>query len=56
MSFFSDGPEQCSSKLLSIPFTEDPQQRLKWLAHLEFNNMADLTWDKVKTVAKSFCN
>lgn len=31
-----DGPEQSSSKLLSMPFKDNPQQRLKWLAHLEF--------------------
>ena len=31
-----DGPEQCSSKLLSTPFKDNPQQRLRWLAHLEF--------------------
>ena len=33
---FEDGPEQSSSKLLSEPFQDNPQQRLKWLAHLEF--------------------
>ncbi|CAD5123331.1 DgyrCDS11688 [Dimorphilus gyrociliatus] len=44
-----DGPEQSSSKLLSTPFLEDPQQRLKWVAYLEFthNEVSDLTWDKV---------
>ena len=31
-----DGPEESSSKLLSTPFQDNPQQRLKWLAHLEF--------------------
>ena len=31
-----DGPEQSSSKLLSTPFKDNPQQRLRWLAHLEF--------------------
>ncbi|GIX69301.1 small G protein signaling modulator 3 homolog [Caerostris extrusa] len=46
-----DGPEQNSSKLLSIPFVEDPQHRLQWIAYLEFthnNEVGDLTWDKVE--------
>ncbi|XP_053577267.1 small G protein signaling modulator 3 [Bombina bombina] len=45
-----DGAEPNSSKLLSIPLTEDPQQRLKWQAHLEFthnHDVGDLTWDKI---------
>ena len=45
-----DGPEENSSKLLSTPFVEDPQHRLKWTAYLEFthnNEVGDLTWDKV---------
>lgn len=49
--FFVDGPEENSSKLLSTPFIEDPQHRLKWTAYLEFthnNEVGDLTWDKVK--------
>ncbi len=28
--------EQCSSKLLSTPFSDNHQQKLKWIAHLEF--------------------
>lgn len=47
---FLDGPEENSSKLLSTPFVEDPQHRLKWTAYLEFthnNEVGDLTWDKV---------
>lgn len=46
----TDGPEQSSSKLLSTPFIEDSQQRLKWTAYLEFthNEIGDLTWDKVE--------
>lgn len=46
-----DGPEQNSNKLLSTPFTEDPQHRLQWIAYLEFthnNEVGDLTWDKVE--------
>ncbi|KAK7793285.1 hypothetical protein R5R35_004989 [Gryllus longicercus] len=45
-----DGPEQNSNKLLGIPFVEDPQHRLQWVAHLEFSHSkeaSDLTWDKV---------
>ncbi|KAM8930676.1 small G protein signaling modulator 3 [Pelodytes ibericus] len=45
-----DGAEPNSSKLLGIPLTEDPQQRLKWQAHLEFthnHDVGDLTWDKI---------
>ena len=50
MVVYADGPEENSSKLLSIPFVEDPQQRLKWTAYLEFTHndeVGDLTWDKV---------
>jgi hypothetical protein len=46
-----DGPEQSSNKLLGIPFVEDPQDRLQWVAHLEFSHnkeVSDLTWDKVE--------
>ncbi|XP_066995250.1 small G protein signaling modulator 3 homolog [Anabrus simplex] len=48
-----DGPEQNSNKLLGIPFVEDPQHRLQWVAHLEFSHnkeVCDLTWDKVEVV------
>ncbi|XP_036614722.1 small G protein signaling modulator 3 isoform X2 [Trichosurus vulpecula] len=46
-----DGAEPNSSKLLDGPLTEDPQQRLKWQAHLEFthnHDVGDLTWDKIE--------
>ncbi|CAM2097988.1 small G protein signaling modulator 3 [Caretta caretta] len=46
-----DGAEPNSSKLLGIPLTEEPQQRLKWQAHLEFthnHDVGDLTWDKIE--------
>lgn len=36
---------------MSTPFVEDPQHRLKWIAHLEFTHnqvVEDLTWDKVE--------
>ncbi|XP_071486409.1 small G protein signaling modulator 3 homolog [Diadema antillarum] len=45
-----DKAEPNSSKLLSEPFVEDPQQRLKWTAYFEFAHNADvedLTWEKM---------
>lgn len=45
-----DGPEENSNKLLSVPFVEDSQHRMRWIAYLEFthnNEVGDLTWDKV---------
>uniref|UniRef100_A0A034VGT7 Small G protein signaling modulator 3-like protein n=1 Tax=Bactrocera dorsalis TaxID=27457 RepID=A0A034VGT7_BACDO len=45
-----DGPEQSSNKLLSQPFVEDAQQRLQWIAHLEFSHnkeATELTWENV---------
>uniref|UniRef100_A0A1A9ZR04 Small G protein signaling modulator 3 n=1 Tax=Glossina pallidipes TaxID=7398 RepID=A0A1A9ZR04_GLOPL len=45
-----DGPEQNSNKLLSIPFVEDAQHRLMWIAHLEFSHnkeATELTWENV---------
>ena len=36
-----DGPEHCSSKLLSIPFVDNQQLKLKWIAHLEFGLKSD---------------
>lgn len=47
----ADGAEPNSSKLLGVPLTEEPQQRLKWQAHLEFthnHDVGDLTWDKIE--------
>ena len=52
---FLDGPEENSSKLLSTPFVEDSQHRLKWVAYLEFTHneqVEDLTWDKVSHIAR----
>ncbi|KAF4518451.1 hypothetical protein B566_EDAN002106 [Ephemera danica] len=49
-----DGPEQSSNKLLGIPFVEEPQHRLDWVAHLEFSHNAEgrsaaqLTWDALE--------
>lgn len=47
----ADGAEPNSSKLLGVPLMEEPQQRLKWQAHLEFthnHDVGDLTWDKIE--------
>ncbi|XP_072029741.1 small G protein signaling modulator 3 homolog isoform X2 [Amphiura filiformis] len=47
-----DAAEPNSSKLLSQPFIEDPQHRLKWVAYFEFahnQEVGDLTWDKVES-------
>ncbi|XP_074127885.1 small G protein signaling modulator 3 isoform X1 [Sminthopsis crassicaudata] len=38
-------------KLSGAPLAEDPQQRLRWQAHLEFthnHDVGDLTWDKIE--------
>lgn len=47
-----DGPEQSSSKLLGIPFVEDPQHKAEWVAHLEFTHQDkdELTWENIDTV------
>ncbi|KAJ6634825.1 Small G protein signaling modulator 3 like, partial [Pseudolycoriella hygida] len=45
-----DGPEPSSNKLLGTPFSEDEQQRLQWVAHLEFSHnqeASELLWDNV---------
>ncbi|XP_033125705.1 small G protein signaling modulator 3 homolog isoform X2 [Anneissia japonica] len=45
-----DGAEPNSSKLLSEPFIEEPQYRLKWVAYFEFSHnteVGDFTWDQV---------
>ncbi|KAI4485300.1 hypothetical protein M0804_006805 [Polistes exclamans] len=45
-----DGPEQSSKKILGIPFVEDPQHRLQWVALLEFSNNkedSDFSWQNV---------
>ena len=46
-----DGPEQSSSKLLSTPFKDNPQQRLRWLAHLEFAQTSGKTSPRPKNVS-----
>lgn len=46
-----DGPEQSSNKLLGIPFVEDNNHRLQWIAHLEFSHnkeASELTWENVE--------
>jgi len=45
-----DGGCGGGSAATPMPFTEDPQQRLMWVAFLEFTHnseVGDLTWDKV---------
>ncbi|XP_036787406.2 small G protein signaling modulator 3 isoform X2 [Manis pentadactyla] len=45
-----DGAEAGPSKLLGVSLLEDPPQRLRWQAHLEFthnHDVGDLTWDKI---------
>lgn len=37
-----DGPEDRSSKLLSIPFVESPKRRLQWAVELELGQDNDL--------------
>ncbi|XP_077025057.1 small G protein signaling modulator 3 isoform X4 [Tamandua tetradactyla] len=49
-AFPAGGAEPSSSKLPSLALVDDPQQRLKWQAHLEFthnHDVGDLTWDKI---------
>ncbi|XP_037702616.1 small G protein signaling modulator 3 isoform X5 [Choloepus didactylus] len=44
------GADPSSRALPSLPLGEDPQQRLRWQAHLEFthnHDVGDLTWDKI---------
>uniref|UniRef100_A0A8C6VMN8 RUN and TBC1 domain-containing protein 3 n=1 Tax=Naja naja TaxID=35670 RepID=A0A8C6VMN8_NAJNA len=46
-----EGNAEPPSKLLGISLIEEPQQRLKWQAHLEFthnHDVGDLTWDKIE--------
>nr|XP_044635273.1 small G protein signaling modulator 3 isoform X2 [Equus asinus] len=45
-----DGADPSSSKLPGVSLMEDPPQRLRWQAHLEFthnHDVGDLTWDKI---------
>ncbi|GCB69147.1 hypothetical protein scyTo_0012372, partial [Scyliorhinus torazame] len=45
-----DGAEPNSRRIMGVPLPEDPQQRLRWQAHLEFthnHDVGDLTWDKI---------
>ena len=49
-----DGPEDCSNKLLSIPFTECPKRRLQWAVELELGQGSDIRdlGDRVKHLIK----
>lgn len=45
-----EGSESECSQMAGAPLVEDPQQRLRWQAHLEFthnHDVGDLTWDKI---------
>ncbi|XP_077908821.1 small G protein signaling modulator 3 isoform X3 [Ictidomys tridecemlineatus] len=45
-----EGAEPGSSSLIGASLVEDPPQRLRWQAHLEFthnHDVGDLTWDKI---------
>ncbi|XP_068157829.1 small G protein signaling modulator 3 homolog [Drosophila tropicalis] len=51
-----DGPEQISNKLLSIPFIEDEQQKMQWIAHLEFSHnseAAELCWESEQMLPRT---
>lgn len=53
-SFYSDGGKSRSCLgTESSPQCEDPQQRLRWQAHLEFTHnhtVGDLTWELIDPV------
>ncbi|XP_052604354.1 small G protein signaling modulator 3 isoform X2 [Peromyscus californicus insignis] len=45
-----EGSEPGCSQMAGAPLVEDPPQRLRWQAHLEFthnHDVGDLTWDKI---------
>ncbi|XP_055458966.1 small G protein signaling modulator 3 isoform X2 [Psammomys obesus] len=45
-----EGSEPGCSQMAGAPLAEDPTQRLRWQAHLEFthnHDVGDLTWDKI---------
>ncbi|XP_027259856.1 small G protein signaling modulator 3 isoform X1 [Cricetulus griseus] len=45
-----EGSEPGCSQMAGAPMVEDPPQRLRWQAHLEFthnHDVGDLTWDKI---------
>ncbi|XP_032272611.1 small G protein signaling modulator 3 isoform X1 [Phoca vitulina] len=45
-----DGASPSCSRLPGVTLLEDPPQRLRWQAHLEFthnHDVGDLTWDKI---------
>lgn len=46
----AEGADPSSSRLPAVSLMEDPPQRLRWQAHLEFthnHDVGDLTWDKI---------
>lgn len=45
-----EGSEPGCRQMTGSPLVEDPPQRLRWQAHLEFthnHDVGDLTWDKI---------
>nr|KAF6453777.1 small G protein signaling modulator 3 [Molossus molossus] len=47
-----EGADPSSGRLPTVSLMEDPPQRLRWQAHLEFthnHDVGDLTWDKIAT-------
>ena len=46
-----DGPEDCSNKLLSIPFVESPKRRLQWAVELELGQGDDQDYDNFEYLA-----
>ncbi|XP_039719327.1 small G protein signaling modulator 3 isoform X5 [Pteropus medius] len=46
----ADGADPSPGRLPAVSLMEDPPQRLRWQAHLEFthnHDVGDLTWDKI---------
>lgn len=51
-ALLAEGADPSSGRLPTVSLVEDPPQRLRWQAHLEFthnHDVGDLTWDKIAT-------
>lgn len=49
-ALLAGGADPSPSRLPAVSLMEDPPQRLRWQAHLEFthnHDVGDLTWDKI---------
>lgn len=49
-ALLAGGADRSPSRLPAVSLVEDPPQRLRWQAHLEFthnHDVGDLTWDKI---------